>query len=40
MVGQLEAREAAGIVVKLIKQGKMTGRGILFVDLQELAKQR
>ncbi len=31
MVGQLEAREAAGIVVQLIKQGKMAGRGILFV---------
>ena len=31
LVGQLEAREAAGIVVQLIKQGKMAGKGILFV---------
>ncbi|MEM0374083.1 MAG: RuvB-like domain-containing protein, partial [Sulfolobales archaeon] len=31
LVGQLEAREAAGIVVELVKQGKMAGRGILFV---------
>ncbi|RLE51396.1 MAG: TATA box-binding protein [Candidatus Methanomethylicota archaeon] len=29
MVGQIEAREAAGIIVDLIKQGKMAGRGIL-----------
>jgi len=29
MVGQIEAREAAGIIVELIKQGKMAGRGIL-----------
>jgi TBP-interacting protein len=31
LVGQLEAREAAGIVVELVKQGKMSGKGILFV---------
>ncbi|MEM4487215.1 MAG: RuvB-like helicase [Desulfurococcaceae archaeon] len=31
LVGQAEAREAAGIVVKMIKEGKMAGRGILFV---------
>jgi len=31
LVGQMEAREAAGIVVQLIKQGKMAGKGILFV---------
>jgi TBP-interacting protein len=31
LVGQIEAREAAGIVVKMIKEGKMAGRGILFV---------
>jgi TBP-interacting protein len=29
MVGQQEAREAAGIIVRLIKQGKFGGRGIL-----------
>jgi len=29
MVGQQEAREAAGIIVRLIKQGKFAGRGIL-----------
>ncbi|MGB9703505.1 MAG: RuvB-like domain-containing protein, partial [Candidatus Micrarchaeales archaeon] len=29
MVGQVEAREAAGIVVKLIKNGKFAGRAIL-----------
>jgi len=29
MVGQIEAREAAGLVVRLIKQGKFAGRGIL-----------
>ncbi len=31
MVGQIEAREAAGIIVKMIKEGKMAGRGILLV---------
>ncbi|MFP3064227.1 MAG: RuvB-like helicase [Sulfolobus sp.] len=31
LIGQIEAREAAGIVVQLIKQGKMAGKGILFV---------
>lgn len=31
LVGQIEAREAAGIVVNMIKEGKMSGRGILFV---------
>ena len=31
LVGQLEARKAAGIVVNLIKEGRMTGKGILFV---------
>ncbi len=31
LVGQTEAREAAGVVVQLIKQGKMAGKGILFV---------
>ena len=31
LVGQIEAREAAGIVVQLIRQGKMAGKGILFV---------
>ena len=31
LVGQLDARKAAGIVVGLIKEGKMTGKGILFV---------
>ncbi|MCW1300990.1 MAG: RuvB-like helicase [Candidatus Nanoarchaeia archaeon] len=30
MVGQIEAREACGIVVRLIKQGKFAGRAILF----------
>ncbi len=29
LVGQEEAREAAGVVVEMIKQGKMAGRGIL-----------
>ncbi|HDD45977.1 MAG TPA: AAA family ATPase [Candidatus Aenigmarchaeota archaeon] len=29
MVGQIEAREAAGIVVKLVKEGKFAGRAIL-----------
>ncbi len=28
-VGQIEAREAAGLVVRLIKEGKFAGRGIL-----------
>jgi len=31
LVGQVQAREAAGIVVELVKKGKMSGRGILFV---------
>ncbi|MEM0283439.1 MAG: RuvB-like helicase [Sulfolobales archaeon] len=31
LVGQVKAREAAWIVVKMIKEGKMAGRGILFV---------
>ncbi len=31
LVGQLEAREAAGIVVKMIREGKFAGRGILLV---------
>lgn len=31
MVGQVEARTAAGIVVEMIKQGKMAGRGVLLV---------
>ncbi|MEM1644431.1 MAG: RuvB-like domain-containing protein [Ignisphaera sp.] len=31
LVGQLEARRAAGIIVKMIKDGKLAGRGILFV---------
>jgi TBP-interacting protein len=31
LIGQIEAREASGIVVQLIKQGKMAGKGILFV---------
>lgn len=30
LVGQIEAREAAGIVVKMIKEGKMAGRAVLF----------
>jgi TBP-interacting protein len=29
MVGQIEAREAAGIVVKLVKEGKFAGRTVL-----------
>ena len=29
MVGQEEAREAAGIVVQIVKEGKFAGRGIL-----------
>lgn len=31
LVGQLEARKAAGIVVRMIKEGKLAGRGILLV---------
>jgi len=31
LVGQKEAREAAGVVVQMIKEGKMAGRGILLV---------
>ncbi|HID73201.1 TPA: AAA family ATPase, partial [Candidatus Micrarchaeota archaeon] len=31
LVGQIRAREAAGIVVKMIKEGKMAGRGVLLV---------
>ncbi|MEM4757026.1 MAG: RuvB-like helicase [Desulfurococcaceae archaeon] len=31
LVGQLEAREAAGIIVKMIKEGRLSGRGILLV---------
>lgn len=31
LVGQTEAREAAGIVVRMIKEGKMAGKGILLV---------
>jgi len=31
LVGQLEAREAAGIIVQMIREGKMAGRGVLFV---------
>ncbi len=31
LVGQLKAREAAGIIVKMIKEGKMAGRAILLV---------
>ncbi|EZQ11232.1 MULTISPECIES: RuvB-like helicase [Acidianus] len=31
LVGQTEAREASGVVVQLIKQGRMAGKGILFV---------
>ncbi|MDM7275311.1 MAG: RuvB-like domain-containing protein [Thermoprotei archaeon] len=31
LVGQEEAREAAGIVVQLVKEGKLGGRGILLV---------
>ncbi|MDW7985671.1 MAG: RuvB-like helicase [Nitrososphaerota archaeon] len=30
LVGQIEAREAAGIVVKMIKEGRMAGRAVLF----------
>ncbi len=31
LVGQEEAREAAGIVVRMVKEGKMAGRGVLIV---------
>ncbi len=31
LVGQIEAREAAGVVVKMIKEGRIAGRGILLV---------
>lgn len=31
LVGQTEAREAAGIVVKMIREGRIAGRGILLV---------
>ncbi len=31
MVGQVEAREAAGIVVQLVKEGRMAGKGVLLV---------
>jgi TBP-interacting protein len=31
LVGQEEAREAAGVIVQLIKEGKLGGRGILIV---------
>ncbi len=31
LVGQVEAREAAGIVVRMIREGRIAGRGILFV---------
>ncbi|MEM1628119.1 MAG: RuvB-like helicase [Desulfurococcaceae archaeon] len=31
LVGQLEAREAAGIIVKMIREGRLSGRGILLV---------
>ncbi|MEM1775647.1 MAG: RuvB-like domain-containing protein, partial [Nitrososphaerota archaeon] len=30
LVGQIEAREAAGIIVRMIKEGKMAGRAVLF----------
>ncbi|MCD6312428.1 MAG: RuvB-like helicase [Thaumarchaeota archaeon] len=30
LVGQVEAREAAGVVVRMIKEGKMAGRAVLF----------
>jgi len=29
MVGQTEAREASGIIVKLVKEGKFAGRAVL-----------
>jgi len=31
LVGQIEAREAAGIVVNMIKEGRIAGRGVLLV---------
>jgi len=31
LVGQLEAREAAGIIVNLVKEGKMGGKGVLII---------
>ncbi|BCU66949.1 TATA box-binding protein [Sulfolobales archaeon HS-7] len=31
LVGQVEAREAAGLVVELVRKGKMAGKGVLFV---------
>jgi len=31
LVGQIEARRAAGIVVRMIREGKLAGRAILFV---------
>jgi len=31
LVGQVEAREAAGVIVKLVNEGKMAGKGILLV---------
>jgi TBP-interacting protein len=30
LVGQIEAREAAGIIVRMIREGKMAGRAVLF----------
>uniref|UniRef100_F1LE34 RuvB-like helicase n=1 Tax=Ascaris suum TaxID=6253 RepID=F1LE34_ASCSU len=30
MVGQMEARRAAGLIVKMIKDGKIAGRAVLF----------
>jgi RuvB-like protein 2 len=29
MVGQLQARRAAGVIVRLVKQGAIAGRGVL-----------
>lgn len=37
-IGQKEAREAAGIVVELIKQKKMAGRAVLLAGLPGTAK--
>ncbi len=31
LVGQVEAREAAGLVVRMIREGRIAGRGVLFV---------
>ncbi len=31
LVGQIKAREAAGIIVEMVREGKMAGRGILLV---------